>query len=96
MTNMKRKTDSKTPNTKRVAVQRRVSCAPATCTHEQLYRIRRDHTEVGDFCLMTDAGTVWLSEQKMGEAQKQAVQIPRAVFNRLLRWYQRPSKFIHS
>ena len=60
---------------------------PALCTFEELCEMPRDHRDIGDFCLMTDAETVWLSEQAMGEARKQHLEIPRDVFNTLLQWY---------
>ena len=68
---------------------RKAKVAPAKCTFDELCRMRRDHTDSGDFSLMVEPRVVWLSEQKMGEHQKQHIQIPRHVFNRLLVWYQR-------
>jgi len=54
--------------------------------------MHRDHTEVGDWCLMTDTDVVWISQQKIGEDRTQHIEIPRAVFNRLLVWYQHEVK----
>jgi len=62
---------------------------PSNCTFNELCKMRRDHTDFGDFSLMTDSGVVWLSEQAWGKERKQHIQIPRGVFNRLLLWYQR-------
>lgn len=65
---------------------------PATCTFKQLVTIRRDNLSVGDFSILTDAKTVWLTEQAMGERPKQTFAIPRVRFNKLIRWYLRPQK----
>lgn len=65
-----------------------------TATNPQLCRLYRDNLDVEDFSLMTDAWNVWLSEQPMGQPQKCSVQIPRAKFNKLIRWYIREQKFI--
>jgi hypothetical protein len=46
-----------------------------------------DNVEVGDFSIMTDATTVWLSEQTVGEAPTQKFEIDRSTFNKLILWY---------
>ena len=93
---LKNKTTSNRPAQRRLRVQRVVSYVPAKCSEAQLCRIRRDNIETKDFSIMTDSYTVWLSEQKMGEAQKQHIGMPRAIFNKLIRWYLRPQKAIRS
>ncbi len=59
-------------------------------TYDQLCRMYRDNISSGDFNLLTDADTVWLSEQARGQAPKQQLGIPRRVFNRLLKAYLEP------
>ena len=66
--------------------------SPKNATYSQLCKMHRDHTEVGDWCLMTDTDVVWISQQKIGEDRTQHIEIPRAVFNRLLVWYQHEVK----
>lgn len=61
--------------------------SPAQCTFNQLCKMPRDNFDVGDFNIITDGHTVWLGEQKTGKQPTQRFQIPRAVFNRLIRWY---------
>lgn len=68
--------------------------SPKKATWVQICKMRRDHTEVGDFSLMTDGFTVWLSEQKFGENRTQHIEIPKKIFNRLLVWYEREAKEI--
>ena len=73
-----------------------VSYAPSKCSEAELCRITRDNQDAGDFSIMTDSYTVWLSEQKMGEQQKQHIEIPRPLFNKLIRWYLRPQVAVRS
>ena len=84
---VKRKADSQ---------RRMVSYAPSKCSEAQLCRISRDNFETKDFSIMTDSYTVWLSEQKMGEQQKQHIGMPRAIFNKLVRWYMRSQVAVRS
>ena len=60
---------------------------PRNCTYNQLCELPRDHSEVGDFCLLTDSYTVSLREQPVGDMPVQRFRIPRKTFNRLLQWY---------
>ena len=62
--------------------------SPKRASFNQICDMPRDHTDFGDWCLMTDGSTVWISEQENGKPQKQSIEIPRSVFNRLLRWYE--------
>lgn len=66
--------------------------APATCTFDQLLKIGRDNISIGDYAILTDARTVWLCQQAMGEKPTQTFGIPRARFNKLIRWYLKPQK----
>ncbi len=65
-----------------------------TCSESELLRLERDNFEVKDFFIMCDSFHVWVSEQKLGEPRKQGVEIPRAIFNKLIAQYQRKQKFI--
>lgn len=73
-----------------------VSYAPSKCSEAQLCRISRDNFETKDFSIMTDSYTVWLSEQKIGEQQRQHIGMPRAIFNKLIRWYLRSQVAVRS
>lgn len=81
--------------TKRTA-KRTSRYAPSKCSEAQLCRISRDNFETKDFSIMTDSYTVWLSEQKMGEQQKQHIGMPRPIFNKLIRWYLRSQVAVRS
>ena len=56
-------------------------------TDAELCNLKRDHFDYGDFSIMTDTRVVWLSEQAMGTERKQHIEIPRHIFNRLIRKY---------
>src|SRR4051794_19742065 len=60
---------------------------PANASANRIYLLSHDNVNVGDFSIMTDGFTVWLSEQAWGEMPKQKVAIPRYVFNKLIDWY---------
>lgn len=75
-----------------MSFKRRKQITPANCTEAQLCKMHRDHTVIGDFALMTDSYHLWITEQKMGENPRQQIEMTRAQFNRLLRWYLRPTK----
>lgn len=66
--------------------------APMEANFDQICRMPRDHKYVGDFSIMTDGYTFWLSQQKTGEAPAQNFEIPKKKFNRLLAWYLKPAK----
>jgi DNA polymerase III sliding clamp (beta) subunit (PCNA family) len=65
---------------------------PARCTEAQLMQMRRSATHQKDLTLLTDSYRVSIWEQKVGESPSQSVTIPRAAFNRLIRWYLRPQR----
>ena len=60
---------------------------PMTCTEQEICDSDFDNVEVGDFSIMTDARTVWISEQPCGHDRKQHFEIDREIFNKLIRWY---------
>lgn len=64
-----------------------VAPVPMTATKEEICEMLFDNVEVGDFSIMTDAATVWLSEQAMCEMPRQQIEMPRAIFNKLIKWY---------
>lgn len=68
-----------TPKKKRIA--------PSIATHAQLAKLSHDNVCVGDFSIMTDTTVVWLSEQAKGENPRQKIEIPRDVFNKLIKWW---------
>lgn len=70
------------------------SAALSHATFNQLIRVRRDNFNVGDFHIMTDSNLVWLGEQKVGKLQTQRFEIPRPIFNKLLKHYQKQQKFL--
>lgn len=66
----------------------------AKATEVQLCRVRRDHIYVGDWSIMTDSYTVWVTFAEKESSLGQSVEVPRDTFNKLIRWYLRPQKFI--
>jgi len=72
----------------------KTSISVSVASENELCRVRRGNISAADFSIMTDSYTVWLSEQKMGEQQKQHIEMPRATFNKLIRWYLKPQKFV--
>jgi hypothetical protein len=65
----------------------KMKIVPMNAGSRQICELSHDNVEVGDFSIMTDAYSVWLSEQKLGEDRTQHISIPRPVFNKLIRWY---------
>ncbi len=55
-------------------------------------RLLRDNFSFGDWCIMTNGKIVWIMEQKVGFPIKQSVMMPKTIFNRLLRGYERPQR----
>lgn len=66
----------------------------ANASFDELCAFRTDHAEIGDWSIMTDTTVVWLSEQQIGHNVKQTVEIPRAVFNLLVKAYLKQRKCI--
>lgn len=58
-------------------------------TFDQICKLERDNTEAGDYSILVDEARVYLSEQALGEAPTQSIEIPREVFNALVDWYER-------
>lgn len=57
-------------------------------------RMRRDCYSIGEWSIMTDGHTTWLSKQKIGEKQTASIEVPKRVFDRLLDLYERPQPFV--
>jgi hypothetical protein len=66
----------------------------ADASFDELCAMRYDHSDAGDFSIMTDTNVVWLSEQAWGSPQKQHIEIPRGIFNRLVGAYLKKRKFV--
>lgn len=75
-----------------MSTTRKPTISPKKANRGQMWRMRRAHTEVGDFSLMTNGEAVWLSEQKIGEERTQHIKLPKGIFNRLLVWYEKPGR----
>jgi hypothetical protein len=70
------------------------SATPATCSFKELFRLRTDSVDAKPFWLSCDTYTVAIHEQLNGHESTQSISIPRPIFNRLIRWYLRPQKFV--
>ncbi len=57
-------------------------------------RLRRDHYEIGDWCIMSDGYRVWISKQKLGESRTDHIEVPKRIFDQLLARYERPQKTV--
>lgn len=60
---------------------------PSIAIRAQLAKLSHDNVCVGDFSIMTGTTVVWLSEQAKGENLRQKIEIPRDVFNKLIKWW---------
>lgn len=60
-------------------------------TEKQICSLRRDHCNVGDWSIMTDGFTVWISKQKIGHERTDHIQIPKRVFDKLFDQYAKPT-----
>lgn len=56
-------------------------------TFKQICSLPRDNLDYKNFWFMVDEGQVTLTAQKIGEAPTSQISIPRAVFDRMARWY---------
>ena len=61
-------------------------------TDGQICKLTRDNAELNDWCIVIGEGLVWITEQELGKSPTQEIDIPRAVFDRLVRWYVTGSK----
>lgn len=63
---------------------------PKEASFNQIARCRRDNASAGEWNLSTDGHSVCLT----GGEEHGSVELPRKTFNRLLRWYLNPTKFV--
>ena len=61
-------------------------------TDGQLCKLPRDNADLGDWCLIVGGATIWITEQELGKSPTQEIDIPRAVFDKMVRWYVTGSK----
>ncbi len=61
-------------------------------TFKKVIGLRSDNFSTEEFWILTDILTVTLAKQKNGEPSTQKITMPRAEFNRLIRWYIRDQK----
>ena len=59
---------------------------------DAICKIGRDHYEIGDWTIMTNGYDVWISKQKVGQQPTDHIEVPKAIFDRLLKAYERPQK----
>lgn len=52
--------------------------------------LQRDNFSKGDFTILSDGFTVYLSEQMIGSPPSQEITIPKRVFDYLIKKYQEP------
>lgn len=55
--------------------------------------LRSDNYSVGDAWIISDGDTVSIVKQKQGEPSTGEVTLTKQQFNRMIRWYQTPTKF---
>ena len=56
-------------------------------TFSQICSLPRDHYETKNHWLLLDTGVVYLHRQKSGHESEASLKIPRAEFDRMVRWY---------
>ncbi len=61
-------------------------------TTDEVCRLQTDHNDVDDYWILTDGYTVTVCEQKSGKIPAQEINVPHAIFNRLIAWYIREQK----
>lgn len=63
---------------------------PSECSNA--LKLKRDNWSYGDYWILTDGATVTVCHQKLRNPPEESCSIPRDVFNRLIRWYERDQK----
>ncbi len=61
-------------------------------SEHQLDALRRDNHTWGDWTIMTDSYRTWISCQKIGEHPTAHIEVPKAIFDRLVDAYIKPRK----
>jgi len=64
----------------------------AAKSEKDVIALERDNWHFGDFGLFCDGHHVWLSEQPVGEERIQRIEIPKAVFDKMVAAYTAPQK----
>lgn len=54
---------------------------------DQVCELKRDNFSYGDFSILSDGHSTWLSQQKVGESPVQSFEIPKRKFDYLIRKY---------
>lgn len=62
----------------------------------QVCQLSRDNASHGPWMIMTDGRVIWISRQETGHKPTHSIEIPKAVFDRLVDGYTRPLKIIRS
>lgn len=57
---------------------------------EMVVRLPHDNFDVGNHWILTNGETVSIRAQKVGESPTESIDIPRNVFNKMVRWWTRP------
>lgn len=53
-------------------------------------KMPRDSYNVGDWSILTDGETVWITRQKLGERPSHKIEIPKSVYDKLHDAYAKP------
>jgi hypothetical protein len=61
----------------------------------EVCRLERDNFSHGNFTIMSDGHTVWLTQQAMGQSPTKYFDMPKWKFDFLIRKYQAPQKEPH-
>lgn len=64
----------------------------AAKTERQHLRLRTDNTETEKYWFLINEEEVTICEQKNGEVATNSIKIPKADFNKIVRWYIKPQK----
>ena len=57
---------------------------------DALDSLRRDHYDHGDWYIMTDSNRVWISKQKIGHERTDHINVPKAIFDKMIDDYLKP------
>lgn len=56
-------------------------------TFKELCSLPTDNVNAKGFWMMVDEGVVTITKQNLGEAPTSQIDVPRAQFDRMVRWY---------
>lgn len=61
---------------------------PIECkTLKDICSLPRDSVDCGDFWILTDGYEISIHEQKIGHESVQKISVPKAIFDKFVRWY---------